>query len=115
MLARLMRKKEEAAAQMAAQLEQGGEEPPGEPRSVEPEEAQERRAERRASPEVQAEMERWRRKSMNAVKRGKAPNVDFESRIIPAALQGAIAGALDAGKTAQDVELAFADVWRGYP
>lgn len=113
MLEKLMQKKEEEKEQMQAQLEQQANQPPGNQREQEPEARLEARNEQRA--EVQAEAERWRRKSLNAVKRGKSPNVEFDSRIIPAALSGAIAGALDASKTARDVERVFANVWEGYP
>jgi len=109
----LKQKKEDDAAQMQAQLEQQAQEPPTNPRQEEPEARRETRTEQRA--EIQAEAERWRRKSLNAVKRGKAPNVDFDSRIIPPGLSGAIAGALDSSKTARDVERVFANVWEGYP
>jgi len=50
---------------------------------------------------------RWKRKSLNALKAGKAPAVDFESDLITAKMRVDISSALLVCKTAADVRAAF--------
>jgi len=59
------------------------------------------------------DLERWQRKSLNALKRGNAAAVEFESDDIPPALAGAIRGQLEQAETPADVRRVF--VWAGYP
>lgn len=63
-----------------------------------------------------ADLQRWRRKSLKAIKKGGSAQVPFESKYIPARLHGAIEGALE-GASASDVRLIFSDAisWREYP
>jgi len=68
------------------------------------------------SDEMEKDLRRWRDKSLKRVKEGKAAAVAFESRAIPAALMGAIEGALEEAKNAEQVRRVFgAGTWEGYP
>ncbi len=62
------------------------------------------------------EMRRWQRMAEKRIKDGK-PIRDFESDIIPAALNGAIAGQLEDAKGLEDVRAVFKSViqWQEYP
>lgn len=61
--------------------------------------------------EIIDEVRRWERKAIKRVKSGKPAVCDFQSRVIPAGLAGAIEGALSAvSSDAQLVKAVFADV-----
>lgn len=87
--------------------EEEGEEQPDDNAEEMPEEAQ--------AEDVKAELGRWQRKALSALKRGKGAAVEFESDIIPLSLAGAIDGALEACKAESDIKRVFRDVWMGYP
>jgi phage portal protein BeeE len=65
---------------------------------------------------LQTELTRWMRMAEKRLKDGKALR-EFESDIIPAGLHGAISGALEGAKSAEDVKRLFDGViaWEGYP
>ena len=62
------------------------------------------------------ELRRWQRMAEKRVRSGK-PARDFESDIIPAALNGAIAGQLEGAATIEDVKRVFGNAieWSVYP
>ena len=64
---------------------------------------------------MQDDLDKWRRKALNSLKRGKGAGVGFSSDEIPHALAAAIEGALDACETPEDVKSVFEDCWIGYP
>jgi HK97 family phage portal protein len=57
----------------------------------------------------------WQKKAKNRLKSRKNPAVDFESPYIPAALNGAILGALDSARTVEDIDRIFDSIWGAYP
>jgi hypothetical protein len=65
---------------------------------------------------VELDLKRWQRMAEKRVKEGKELR-EFESAFIPASLHGAISGALETVKTAEDVRSLFesAIAWRNYP
>ena len=65
---------------------------------------------------VDAELGRWMRMAEKRVKEGKSIR-EFESDMIPDTLHSAIAGALDAVKTVEEVKFLFDHIvdWQGYP
>lgn len=71
----------------------------------EPEAEQEQETEEEAA--MRADLERWKRKSLNAVKRGKAAAVDFESVSIPPEFREQITAGLAGAVTADDVRGVF--------
>jgi len=79
------------------------------------EESEEQPPENPESEPVKAELKRWERKAINAVKRDKSAAVEFKSDIISPALKGAILGALECVKSVDDVVQVFNNVWLGYP
>lgn len=62
---------------------------------------------------LQGDLEKWRRKALNRVKDGSGA-CDFTSKVIPAAMNGAIEGALEDTETKKDVHRIFDTVWREY-
>lgn len=54
-----------------------------------------------------AELDKWRRKAINAMKKGKPANVDFVSTVIPGEMCEIIISALGKANTEQDVKDAF--------
>ena len=66
--------------------------------------------------EQDAELRRWQRMAEKRIKEGKELR-EFESRVIEPSLHGAISGALESAKTAEDVKRVFDSVitWRNYP
>jgi len=65
------------------------------------------------------EREKWQRKALNALRRGKAAAVDFETALIPPEERLAIEQALSEATTAEEVRAAFAvgpfRGWQRYP
>ena len=57
--------------------------------------------------EVKKEIDRWRRKALNAVKNGKPANVDFSTTIIPDEMCTTITSALGKATSEEDVKQAF--------
>ncbi len=53
------------------------------------------------------ELKAWRRKSLNALKKGKPADVEFESDVIPLGLSASIHGALKTAITPEDVRAVF--------
>jgi len=72
--------------------------------------------ERREQSPLDAELGRWMRMADKRVREGKALR-EFESDIIPPALHGAISGALEGARSADDVKGVFDKMlaWGGYP
>lgn len=66
---------------------------------------------------LEDELNKWRRKAVKAVKRGKSAAVDFESDEIPEALAESIAGSLEAVQAPEQVQAIFTSAiqWRAYP
>jgi HK97 family phage portal protein len=62
--------------------------------------------------EMQAELKRWERKALRALKTGKCAAVSFESTIIPADVSAAIAAKLDGCTCADDVRSVFREPGR---
>ncbi len=77
--------------------------------------AQEEVLEETLPDEALADLRSWRRKAVKRAKTGRGGSCPFESKVIPPALQGAIAGALSQVQEPAEVDAIFADVWRGYP
>jgi phage portal protein BeeE len=63
----------------------------------------------------ETEMGKWMRKSLNSLAKGKSADVPFVSEIIPAALHGAVCGALSSATDTADVAGVFNDAFLGYP
>lgn len=65
---------------------------------------------------TEAALRAWERFAVKRVKDGKALR-EFETDDVPAALKGALSGALSRAKTAQDVRRVFGNAltWQGYP
>lgn len=84
---------------------------------VEPEQAEEAEQEEEPEPRemMKADLDRWQRKVLNAIKKGKSAAVKFESQNIPLSLGGAIEGALLSATTPGEVKAIFTNVWIGYP
>lgn len=64
--------------------------------------------------EREAELRMWKRWALKRVDNGGFDR-DFETKFVPPALAGAIAGALEMAKTVMDVEAIFDNQWLGYP
>jgi len=64
---------------------------------------------------LRAELDRWRRKSLKAIKVGKNAAVKFESNLLSFALQGAIDGQLESASTVEAVNAVFDSSFLGYP
>ena len=60
-----------------------------------------------AEDELQEELAKWQRKSLNALKRGKSPCVEFESVIIPVEMGAEICDRLSSAVSQDDVREAF--------
>lgn len=71
--------------------------PPMEPEANEPE----------PMPAMAEDLEKWKRKAINALKRGKSPAVDFDSANIPDGQYAAIRAALEGCETQEQVKAAF--------
>ena len=76
----------------------------------------EQEAETQPEDEQVAELRKWQRMAEKRAKEGKEIR-EFESSVIEPSLQGAIAGALETAKSADDVRRVFhsAIEWRNYP
>ena len=66
-----------------------------------------------AEDELQEELAKWQRKSLNALKRGKSADVEFESDLIPPTLCGAIHRALKAAQDIDSIKIIFTDIQIG--
>lgn len=91
---------------------------PEEIEEEEPETPREAREDVREETEVRAvsldgDLEKWRRKALNRVKDGSGA-CEFTSEVIPAAMNGAIEGALEDSESKQDVHRIFDTMWREY-
>jgi hypothetical protein len=66
---------------------------------------------------MKADLFKWQTKALKRLKGGKPAACEFDSDHIPDSLAGAIAGALDAAQTVEEVKSAFNDalVWSQYP
>ena len=66
--------------------------------------------------EQDAELRRWQRMAEKRIREGKELR-EFETRLIEPSLHGAISGALETAKSAEDVKRVFDSVitWRNYP
>jgi HK97 family phage portal protein len=108
-----VKKKEERAEELVGQLTQGSNNGGG--AAFQPEDPQ-----NKPDPFVEkalaADLRQWKEKAVRQGKRGEWGKVSkYESENIPPALEGAIAGALDATKTVDEIMAVFGDVWMGYP
>jgi hypothetical protein len=81
-----------------------------------PQSGEEKPAEQQQPPPVNAAMreetKRWERKALNAIKKGKPANVDFESDIIPADVHEKVLDWLQNCQTAEEVRDIFINVNR---
>jgi len=63
----------------------------------------------------ESDLDKWQRKSLSALRAGKAAAVDFSSDHIPLTLHASISGALDAAQNEDDVHDVFTGSFVGYP
>ncbi len=98
--------KQAKAEEMARQLAQQPK-PPEQPAQGGQEQPQREPPE---NPAMQEEVKRWERKAINAVKKNKPANVDFESDIIPLETHERVMVELAKCKTQEDVHQVFANV-----
>jgi HK97 family phage portal protein len=70
-----------------------------------------------AGDDLLAALETWKAKAIKRLKASGSAGCEFTHDSIPASLEGAIAGALDAATTPEAVKAIFANAaqWRGYP
>ena len=54
------------------------------------------------------ELDKWKRKALNAMKKGKSANVDFVTTVIPSEICEVILSALGSAQNEDDVKKAFA-------
>ncbi|KKW13392.1 MAG: Phage portal protein, HK97 family [Candidatus Gottesmanbacteria bacterium GW2011_GWB1_49_7] len=69
----------------------------------------------REEEEMLNEMRTWHRWSLKQIEKYGRIERDFETSHLPLSLSGAIAGALEEARSADDVERVFANIWNGYP
>ena len=102
--------KAERAAEMARQLAEKPDEQEEEPESSTIEQAGLSGAQAEKMTQKAQDIARWERKALNALKRGKSANVDFESVSIPPEMVSDIHTNLSGCVTADDVRIVFSGI-----
>lgn len=64
---------------------------------------------------MHAHLGQWQKKAIKRLKINKSPAVEFTSDLIPDGLNGAILGALESARNAEDVYRIFDSIWGTYP
>ena len=95
--------KKKQAEELAKQMAEKPEEPPDETGQTSQEEPE------KEDTTFKMELDKWRRKAINAMKKGKPANVDFVSTVIPEETYATIMSALGSAHTEQEVKDAFVD------
>jgi hypothetical protein len=95
--------KKQRAEELTARLAQK----PEEPEDEQPEEQPEDESDTNSDTTFKNEMDKWKRKALNAMKKGKPANVDFVTTVIPEEMCETIMVALGNAKDEGDIKDAF--------